>query len=214
MIFIFDFDGVIFDLNEFKRSFQNVFIKNGVSREFIQKYYSREYPRPNGNMSKSFYLMVNTREVLKNFEVDIHKIYMDLDVLFARAPDYLYQDFIYFYNQYKNSKIILLTYGCSYWQQLKIFLTGIDEIFQDNIIITYDKVSEIFKLLKSQKIEKEKTVFIDDTALHIDGIKNNIPQITTFWMCRTDESRPEKISQKADFRSFNFYEVEKIIQNS
>ncbi len=97
---------------------------------------------------------------------------------------YLYEDVVSSIKQAKEKgyKIMLLSFGDSHWQDLKVFGSGINELV--------DVINYLTKELGKAEILKEtvgnckKVIFIDNKGIELDIVQKTIPFLETYHINR------------------------------
>lgn len=98
--------------------------------------------------------------------------------------------------------LILLTYGDRGFQKQKITASGVAHLF-DEIIITGEEKAEV--LLRDT--EGEPMVFVDDKVSILNKVKEALPAVSIFHICRK-EARLESCSVcPAQYEIYNFQEL-------
>jgi len=189
MNYYIDFDNTLFDTVSFYRDMKNIFYQNGLTQVMIDEY------------KKDLVIPYDPLEMLNYYQrlnkID-KKINIEIDNLFKKANNYLYNDSIDFLLRIKNKgyKIIILTYGSENYQMLKINYSKLRD-YVDEIIIT-----DISKDLL--EIDYQNGVFIDDNPDNLKDLNDKKP----FALIRIKRSN-NKYS-KVDLSSLNIEEYDNL----
>lgn len=199
MIFILDFDGVLFDDKRFKRDFQHIFGDYGVSHDA----YKHTYLQAKNDKKGIYELQIHLR-ILQGKYPDIHLEYLRRDVmaLASRAERYLFPDAKGFLHrsQKKGNIFFLLSTGDPHFQEVKINASGITPMFTRVIITSSFKKAQAFGEIIKDAGRKE-IMFVDDKKEVADEIKQRYPAVRVIQMTRS--GRVEK-SDLADGRVKDF----------
>lgn len=159
MIYIIDFDDVLFDKSG---KFTRVCQKIGL--DFKSKLYKKSKNKNNIYNYKKHLKLINKTEQ------DLEKILKNNNFLFKNIIKKLIK-------LKNNNKLILLTKGNKKFQELKIKHAGIAKYF-DKIYITDNKL-KIFKTKIMPERKQKKIIFIDDKKQEREKIKKNYAEIKT-----------------------------------
>jgi len=160
---ILDFDLTLFDADRFLRDVFLIFNKYGVSEEdFYNSYEATKKVGPWNPFRHAGLAFKKSPAGLKE----------DINGLFKKSGDYLFDDVIPFLNHIKTENI-LLSYGDEETQLSKIKCSGIAKYFK-SIVITSDQLKTDF----FDKYENESSViFVEDRANTINAVKSKFPSI-------------------------------------
>lgn len=146
MTYYIDFDNTIFDTVSFYNDLKNVMHRYGINDDIIDKYQHISCYSP----------LQLIDDLIEKNAVD-ESILIDIDKIFDKAEDYLYQDALLFLEKVKtNNKLVLLTYGNKTYQERKINSSKIQDYFNEIIITDKSKAS--------LELEYKNGIFIDDNT--------------------------------------------------
>ena len=217
MKIILDFDDTIFNTHRLMQESLEIFKKFNFTEEEFFGAYQKCKERVGDfdleiivdlifNLDKSNNLNTKTRLANKK------KIKEEMNILFSKASGFVYSDFFDFINNFSKKDLILLSFGTTDFQEMKINNSGIISYFQKVIITQKDKTEDLKNniLIKN---EGEKIFFIDDKAEQIDKIKEKLPQIITMKMERSQGRHINTKSKLTDYVVKDLDEAKKIINN-
>lgn len=200
MIYILDFDGVVFDDQRFKKDFRRVFGDHGI----MHKAYESTYHDAKEARKDTYELDIHLKIIAAEYPKTDHKaLRKDIMALAARSRHYIFADAKVFLMKTREEghALFLVSAGDQVFQKEKINASGISSFF-DNVTIT--SVSQ--KSLALDEIKKHtgirEIVFIDDNKEVIDDIKKHHPLIKIVQMVRTNRA-PRSASADAYIKSFS-----------
>lgn len=208
-----DFDDVIFNTGQFKHDFKNMFLKNGISAEIFDKYYSD----PNDSRAiKTFDPWLQIERICDNeIKLDrenlhnlVHKFITDISI-------YLFADVLDFVQTIGAKNIVIVSFGEREFQTKKIKNSSIVK-YIPNIIVTQDsKAREIIEILTKENADlNENNFFLDDRIEQIQDVKEKIPKIITILIKRPEGRYQEMQKEKCcDYEVHNLKEAQEIIKN-
>ena len=186
MIYILDFDGVIFDDQRFKKDFRRVFLDHGITHEAYENTYHDTKEARKGTYELNTHLKIIADEYVT---IDHKALRKDIMALVARSRRYIFADAKTFFMeaQKKGHPLFLISTGDLIFQKEKISASGISSFFSKVMII---RVSQ--KSLALDKIKKStdagEIIFIDNDNNVIDDIKKHHPLITVVQMTRINHT--------------------------
>jgi len=146
MTYYIDFDNTIFDTVSFYNDLKNVMHSYGINDDIIDKYQHI--------LCYSPLKLIN--DLIEKKVID-KSILIDIDKIFNKGEDYLYQDALVFLEKIKtNNKLVLLTYGNYNYQERKINSSKIQDYFNEIIITDKSKAS--------LELDYQNGIFIDDNT--------------------------------------------------
>ena len=146
MTYYIDFDNTIFDTISFYNDLKKVMHSYGINDDIIDKYQHISCYSP----------LELINDLIKKNVID-KSILIDIDKIFNKGEDYLYQDALVFLEKIKtNNKLVLLTYGNYNYQERKINSSKIQDYFNEIIITDKSKAS--------LELDYQNGIFIDDNT--------------------------------------------------
>lgn len=203
MKIVLDFDDTIFNTHALMRGLVKIFTKKGFSEDQFWGAY-KECKEKSGDLDKV--LLVDLLYKLKIF--DKNKVNAEIDRIIERSYEFVYQDFFDFVLDFKKKDLILLSFGTTDFQKIKIENSGILKYFCESIITSKNKADDIEEILKKHV---ESLIFMDDKASQIDEAKKRLPQIIAIKMEREKGGHILPKSELADYIVKNLSEAKKII---
>ncbi len=213
MKIVLDFDDTIFNTHCLALESVKIFEKFGFTeKEFWSAYQKCKEQKGDFDLDILIDSAFNSKKCNYLREEDLladqKKIKEEMNILFYRASDFIYSDFFEFVKNFNKKDLILLSFGTTDFQGMKIKNSGIIPYFQEIIITNKDKTENLKNILKNYG--SEKIFFIDDNAEQIDKIKEKIPQIITMKMERLQGGQINKKSKLADYIVKDLNEVKNI----
>ena len=149
-----DFDKTLFDSTEFLDKLCLVLDKYNLPRELFAIYDSN----------------FNPYEVLQKIKNLNQEIYHDLDQVFIKSENYIYDDVIPFFKYVKEKgyRVVIVTKGNKEYQKKKIESSKIDK-YCDDIIITLEDKGNL-------NLDYKNGIFIDDNPNELHSILKNNPK--------------------------------------
>lgn len=202
MIYILDFDGVVFDDQRFKKDFRRVFADHGITHRVYEDTYHDAKETRKGTYELDAHLKIIAAEYLT---VDHKALRKDIMALAVRSRRYVFADAKTFLADAKKKRhtLFLVSAGDSVFQKEKINASGISSFFDDIAITSASQKSLAIDEIKKHTGARE-IVFVDDNKEVLDDIKKHHPSIKTVQMARTNRT-PRATS--ADMRIKNFSEI-------
>jgi len=194
MIFI-DFDDTIFDTNNFKKEYFEIFHAAGISKKlFDSTYYFK-----NGNEDGQIYHYEKHLEKLeKEMGKSLAQAKTKLEHFLADTSRFIFRDFWKFSSSFDKKVKILLSYGCKPFQPMKIESSGISGEF-NKVITTCGKKSKIISKIIEKLEEKKDLYFLDDRPEQLEDICENMPEVTCIRV-RRKHGRYFKLPTKSDLK--------------
>lgn len=200
-IFI-DFDDTLFDSVKFKKYFENVFIREGISANNFRKSYNRVKEKGIYSLEKHLeFLGLDEGIKGKNVQKKLKNLFSDLSCC-------VYADSWEFVEKFPRKDLIILSFGQHSFQKKKMLGSKISKKFSKMIITQSRKIGTIHDFTKKNNCQGEKLVLIDNKAEFLEKVEKNDHEILTIQMLR---NKSEKIAKHADYRVKKFKEVLKII---
>lgn len=199
MIYIFDFDGVLFNDEMFKRDFQHVFTRHGVSHSVYKQSYEHAKEARKGTYELDTHLRIIASEYPKINHAGLRE---DLMALARQSRRYIFADAKAFLSdtQKTQNKLFLVSVGDTIFQKEKIHASGVSSFFEKVVITTASQ-----KFIAIDEIKKQtggdKIVFVDDKKEIVDEIKKHYPSIKVVQMVRSVHTAQ---SSYADMHIKNF----------
>ncbi len=216
MKIILDFDDTIFNTHQLAQESVKVFKKFGFTeKEFWNTYQRCKKKKGDFDLDIVVDLVFNSNKLnhlsAEDCSVNKKKIKEEMNLLFCRASDFVYPDFFEFVKSFNKKDLILLSFGTTDFQGMKIKNSSISPCFQEVIITQKDKTDNLKNILN--KYKGEKIFFIDDKAEQIGKIKEKLPQIITMKMERLQGMHINTKSKLTDYVVKDLNEVKNIINN-
>ena len=205
MLVIIDFDGVLFDDARFKKEWESLFRRAGISRGIYEKTY-QESKRKGYYDARLHVKLAYGSEAKKSFS---QKYFYDSVMRCAEQSfRFVYKDakpFLKFLRT-KRVKTVLLSTGDSHFQKRKIMQSGLADFFTRVMIIR--DVSKLKKMHAITGKKRDRVIFIDDKKRVVEEIKKSLPQIYVVQMRR---QRNQESAAHVDARVRNFSEVKRLL---
>ncbi|MDP3778818.1 MAG: HAD hydrolase-like protein [bacterium] len=179
---VFDFDGVLFDDKKFKKDYESLFARAGISGEFYKKTYDQA--KKKGYYDPRVHVKVAAHGLSGGSVMEKH-LYARLLEFTRKTGNYIFPDVKEFltYLGEQSIRTILLSTGDPVFQNQKITKSGVSNLF-DQIIIIPDvsKVSALRAWIKKE--QPLSTVFIDDKKQVLEEVKRSLPGVYVVQMRR------------------------------
>ncbi|MCK4592522.1 hypothetical protein KAT63_03755 [Candidatus Parcubacteria bacterium] len=209
MKIILDFDDTIFNTHRLMREFLEIVKKFGFTEKEFFKAYQKCKEKVGDFNPKTIIELLNEIRPFDKTKAE-KKVSLMLDDL----KDFIYSDFFDFAKSFNKEDLILLSFGTTGTQKIKINNSKIAEFFKDIIITSRDKTDKTEDVRPIfEKYKKEKIFFIDDKTIQVDNIKNNFPEIITMEMKRPQGSGITTESRLADHIIKDLYDARNIVGN-
>ena len=206
MKIVLDFDDTIFNTHQLMREFLEIVKKfNFTEEEFFGAY--QECKKMVGDFDPK--TIINLLNETKPF--DKIKVEKEVDLMLSNLSGFVYSDFFDFAKSFDRKDLILLSFGMTDTQKIKINNSKITEFFEDIIITSRDKIEDIKSIFEKHK--KEKIFFIDDKTIQVDNIKRKFPEIITMKIKRPQGVDITTESRLADYVIKDLYEAKNIVSN-
>ena len=206
MIIAIDFDGVLFNDLRFKKEYEKIFRKSGVSRAAYQNTYITSKQKSGGYYEPKYQLQILKKEIPK---LDIKRHWKVVDALVTTAPYYIYPDakrFLSFFKENGASLFIVSTGDFMYYKK-KVFASGIARYCKKVYIVkNVSKNRKLGEIIRSSK--RDRIIFLDDKKRVIDEIKKEFPNVFAIQVRRV---HTREKSARADIHVKNLDEAKKII---
>ena len=204
---IIDFDGVLFDDVRFKKKYESLFQRAGISGETYEKTYQQTKKKGYYDPRIHIRLALGSGQGASVMEKN----------LFSQIKKFLDQSFRFIYGDVKKFlaflkeegiNAVLLSTGDAVFQKHKIAKSGIHDFFDEVVIIPHaSKIADVDLILR--KIKPMSAIFIDDKKEVVEAIKNSLPAVYTIQMRRSDNEMP---SRNADLVARGFTEALEFIK--
>jgi FMN phosphatase YigB (HAD superfamily) len=206
MKIVLDFDDTIFNTHRLMQEFLAVFSSLSFREKQFWDAYA-ECKEKAGDFDKE--ILINLFSELKSFNKK--KVGTEIDFIISKSRNFVYPDFFDFVNNFNKKDLILLSFGTTDFQGMKIKNSGIISYFKEIIITQKDKTENLKNVLI--KNEGEKIFFIDDKAKQVDKIKEKLPQIVTVKMERPQGGHINTESKLTNYIVKDLNEAKDIINN-
>lgn len=204
MKIIIDFDDTIFNTYKLMQELIGSFKKVGFTSEEFKEIYKRSKEKKGDFDQKT---IIGLFAELRPF--DKHQVAKELAELFERAKDFVYPDFYKFADSFLRKELVLLSFGSTEYQKIKIENSGIKNYFDKVYVTNKDKVFDLEHIYR--KNASDVIVFIDDKSEEIDRVKEKFSDVVAIKMERPKGGNVKIKSEKADYVVNNFAQVKKII---
>ena len=182
-LLIIDFDGVLFNDVRFKKEYESLFGRAGISKEMYEKTYQQ-------TKKKGYYdSRIHIRLALgsgQGASVTEKNLFSQIKKFLDQSSRFIYGDVKKFLAFLKEEEIsaILLSTGDAVFQKHKITRSGIEDFFDEVIIIPHaSKIADVDLILR--KIKPVSAIFIDDKKEIVETVKNSLPSVYTVQICRS-----------------------------
>jgi FMN phosphatase YigB (HAD superfamily) len=205
-----DFDDSLFFTKKFRDELVKLFLTSGVSKkDFLRTYY--DYPEKTKKGLKKYdpYRQVELLE--KTAGADRKKILKNLKKLLGNSGRFVFQDVQVFLSGFKKSRLVIVSYGHTGFQEEKIRKCGLAKMVGRVVVTDKDKAEAIKRLVG----KREKFVFIDDRIDQIEPMKGNFPKSVVFLLKRKEgryNDFDNRKTKNVDFEVKNLKEAKKIIE--
>lgn len=192
MLLVLDFDGVLFNDTRFKRDYERLFARHGVSRHIHQVTYAESRSLHHGGYRHDLHIALIRKHIPT---LQLSGIERGIDDLLSHASEYFYADALPFlrYWQSKRKRTALLSRGNKF-QKTKVRASGVARFCKPAVVAdTVDKVAPLRRIIKSTA--ERQIVFVDDTKHMVDAVKQNFPHVLVIQMVR---GKKQERSARAD----------------
>lgn len=202
-----DFDGVVFDDRRFKKEYELLFRRAGITHDLYDKTYQESKKKghydPRVHIRLALGYVSSAAGVQKNLYARVMK-FLDQSARFI-YPDV--KDFLAFLRK-ERIGVMLLSTGDAGFQQQKISQSGIEHLFDDVVVIPEaSKVSALATILHREK--PDSMIFIDDKFEVVQEVKRSLPGVYVIRMLRNEAEKPPA---GADLCMRNFSQVIEFIK--
>lgn len=204
MKIIIDFDDTIFNTHKMMQELIESFKKAGFTSEEFKEIYKRSKEK-RGEFDQE--TAIGLFSELRPF--DRHQVAKELSELLERAEDFVYPDFYKFADSFLRKELVLLSFGSTDFQKIKIENSGLKNYFDKVYVTDKDKVFDLEHIYR--KNASDVIVFIDDKAEEIDKVKEKFPDVVALKMERPKGGHVKTKSEKADYVVKNFAQAKKVI---
>ena len=205
MKIVLDFDDTIFNTHQLMQESLAVFRSLGFQEEQFWHAYQKCKEKV-GDFDKE--ILINLLSELKSF--DKKKVNTEIDSIISKSRNFVYPDFFDFVSGFDKKDLILLSFGTTDFQSIKIKNSGIVSYFEEAIITSNDKAIDLEKIYNKDK--KKKIFFIEDKGEQIDKVKEKLPQIIAMKMERPQGGHINTESKLTDYVVKNLSESKNIIK--
>lgn len=169
-----DFDETLFDNTKARNFILNDLKEHGITQEIWGETYELVKKEYKGVYNREEHFFHLSQRASQSFDVSVHyKKYIEF------VSECIYPDVLPFLKRYKESRVVIVTYGEEEFQTEKIEHSNILE-YIDATIITDRAKSEALK----DVFDGVSGIFIDDRIEHLDDIKKAYPTIETILIDR------------------------------
>jgi len=200
MKIIIDFDDTIFNTYKMMQEFIKSFKKAGFSSEEFKEIYRKSKEKKGDFDQKT---IISLFGKLRPF--DKRQVAKELADILERAEEFVYPDFRKFVDNFPKKELILLSFGSTNYQKIKIENSGVGKYFDKIYVTNKNKVFNLEKIYR--KYAGDRIVFIDDKAEEIDKVKEKFPGVIALKMERPRGGHNSIKSEKADYVVNNFAQV-------
>ena len=200
-VLIIDFDGVLFDDVRFKKEYESLFRRAGISKEIYERTYQQ-------TKKKGYYdPRIHIRLALgsgQGASVTEKNLFSQIKKFLDQSSRFIYGDVKKFLAFVKKEGInaVLLSTGDVVFQKHKIAKSGIEDCFDEVVIIPHaSKTADVDLILRRKK--PVSAIFIDDKKEIVEAVKNSLPSVYTVQMRRSEEAP----GRNADLVARNFAET-------
>lgn len=181
-VIVVDFDGVLFNVRQFKKHYKAVFAKFGVP----DLVYEHSYKHSKTKEKDGCYRSGKHLLALKRFmpSPPIVELNRAVEKQIKLSPQYIYKeakDFLRFF-QKKGHSVVLLSIGSNF-QKKKILHSGLAKFFKKIIVINQPFKSDALLELQ-RRYNGNKIIFIDDSKEIVDDVKTKVPTVFAIHLCR------------------------------
>lgn len=211
MLIFIDFDDVLFNTKAFKKELIEVFLKNGIGKKnFFASYY--DYPIKTKRGLKKYDPWRQIKILKEKKKFNERKLKNDLVKLLGNLKRFLFPDLRIFLKKFKKKELVLISYGDTEFQKIKIESSKVSPYFLKIVIADEDKAELIKKFLIRQPAKKKEDIFLlEDFPLHINAVKRKLPEVRVIRIKRKEGRYSKLPSLKADFEAKDLKEAERII---
>ena len=204
MKIILDFDDTIINTHRLMWEFLEILKEfDFTEEEFFGAY--QKCKRKVGDFNSG--IMIGLLSEIRPF--DKIKVEERLNLILDDLEDLVYPDFFDFVNNFDKKDLILLSFGITDMQKIKIDNSKITKFFGNVIITSRDKTEDIKPIFKKNK--EEKIFFIDDKTIQVDNMKSKFPEIITMEIKRPQGSDITTESKSVDYKIKDLFEAKNII---
>jgi hypothetical protein len=137
----------------------------------------------------------------------VREIRKEVNKFIKDTSKYVFSDVKVFLESFPKKSLLLLSYGTTKFQNLKIYNSGLAQYFSE--IIVGDK-------LKSEMIKKfikkgGEYYFLEDRVAQITDVEKSFPFVKTFLMKRKEGRYKDRKNKYCEFTAKSLVEVKKII---
>lgn len=184
-----DLDGTILDTVRLIADFKRLLCQH-TTEAVVRDYYASDGAAPPEYMSRTYYLIRNPHLYASILGVkDQGALDLAIQQFLLNMPEYVFEDAAKFLRLHAEANLVLLSYGGTGWQQVKIDQGGLTPLFK-NVVITHGgKKTDAIKLLREQgKVSPTGGIFIDDRGKEIRRVKLAFPDITCYHVVRPNSN--------------------------
>lgn len=210
-IFI-DFDDVIFNTRKFKDDFENIFEKNGISREIFKKY----YVNPKNRLAiKTFNPWIHAENISQEVNFDKEKLNTAINFFIKDLSRYIFPDILDFIRKFDKQDLHIVSFGNKEFQTKKVVSSGIARYIKNIHIIQDSKSKTIEEIIYKNEISaSESMFFIEDRMKNICDVKEKFPAIVAIFMKRSEgRYQDAKCEKCCDFEARDLKACEEIIES-
>lgn len=201
-----DFDDVLFNTRDFVVDYKKIFRKFGISDELFQKYYYG-YPVKKGGKIMKYNPYEHLKRIKESSNIDTKELKKAIDDFVEDTAQYIFPDARDFLESFSKKELLLLSYGETKFQNLKVSNSGITKYFSKIIIGDKLKSEMISKLVK----ESDTNYLLEDRVEQITDVEKKFPFVKTVLLKRKEGRYDDKKNKYCEFEAKNLEEVSKII---
>lgn len=203
-----DFDDVLFNTRDFVVDYKKIFSKFGITEKLFQKYYYG-YPVKKGKKLLKYSPYEHLKRIKENSGIDTKKLKKDIDNFAKDTAKYVFPDVVDFLKNFPKKELLLLSYGETKFQDMKIMNSGITGYFSK--IIVGDKLKS--EMIKNLIKDSDTNYLLEDRVEQITDVEKRFPFVKTILLKRPEGRYQDKKNKYCEVEAENLAEVLKIIKN-
>ena len=205
---LLDFDHTLFHTDEFFHvDVRESFLRLGIDAEEWERSYAAVWP-------KGYTLEKHVEEVSRQFgnRLPLEEMKRILENSFSDLKRYLFPDVLPFLQQAKKSgaRLYLLSFGDYEWQRYKVSACSVAAYFDDMFFTATPGAKSELVRERAHRVA-ETVVVVDNNPADLDLIRDEAPEIRTYYMNRV----PDEMRLPADEPSrLRFLEARKYLERA